>query len=39
MMKSKQDNNLIDRMGMVYAKNYTELLGLSDLVRSMMKRE
>lgn len=35
MMKNRQDNNLIDRMGAVYAENYTELLGLLDQVRFM----
>ena len=26
-MKTKQDNDLIDHTGMIYAKNYIELLG------------
>lgn len=37
MMKSKQDNDLTHCMDVVYTKNYIELLGLSNRVRSMMK--
>lgn len=37
MMKNKQDNDLTNCMGAVYAENYTKLLGLSDQVQSMRK--
>ena len=37
MMKSKQDNDLIDRTGTTYIENYTQLLGLSDPMQFMTK--
>ena len=36
-MKTKQDNNMINHIGLVYAKIDIELSNLSDEVRSFMK--
>lgn len=37
MMKTKQDYDMIDRIGMVYSKNETELSWLIRQVRLLMK--
>ena len=36
-MKTWKNNNINNRVGLIYVKNYIELLGLIELVQSMMK--